>query len=829
MTFLNWTMLLGFAAVAIPIVIHLLNRRRARVVDWGAMQFLLASLTAQNRRIRLEEMLLLALRCLLIALVVLALARPLLPSRPGVPWALVLPAILVGAVCAALAGAFWTSRRLRWGLLAAAGGLLLVAGVAAAAEQLSQRRLWPAGGDARDVAIVLDASDSMSAAGDGETSFDRAVKEARTVVRSLRAGDAAVVLLAGSAMETPVPAPVSEREHLLTALEEASPVGGSLNAPDALAAATDALAAGSNPGKRIVLITDGQRLGWNLRSDARWGYVSAGFDGLPTRPRTILRILPTLRAVRNTAVDGITLSRRVVGTDRRVGIDIRVANTGDETFEPEPVRLSVDGQAIAEQRPGEIGPGSAATTRFEHRFAAPGRHVLTARFAGTDALRADDTLHLVVDVLEELPVLVVNGSATAQPLESPGQLIALALSPEPDPAAAQTLVAPVVIDAGDVAAAGDLSRYRAIVLADVPRLPGAVAERLERFVRSGGGLLIAPGRSAVDRFYNEWRREDGRPLTPAELTGRIVPDEPARIIPDTLDHPALRLAADESRSDAAEARIRSYWSLAPRQDVPSVRAAGRLSTGDPLLVERRLGRGRVVLSALSLGPDDSNLPSLSCYVVALHELTAHLAEPTQPQAEVVPGEELRLELPLASRPGPQAVSAEAAGPGGLRLPAVAAVTDDALHLTFSRARRPGLYTLKLPADLAERLARPTAVVPFVVRRDPAESRLDPLGEGELSALARRVDLVRAQSVDELTSAVAGGTPGQELWRYILPVAAVVLLAEIALTRWIALRRRTHTARSVRFGEQRIDLEVLRSRAERMLAQPPAEPVGQGRT
>jgi len=98
MTFLNWAMLAGLVAVAIPIIIHLLNRQRATIVDWGAMRFLLQSLTMRRRRIMLEEIILLALRCLVVALLVLAMARPFLPTRTTIPWATVLPALLVAAV-----------------------------------------------------------------------------------------------------------------------------------------------------------------------------------------------------------------------------------------------------------------------------------------------------------------------------------------------------------------------------------------------------------------------------------------------------------------------------------------------------------------------------------------------------------------------------------------------------------------------------------------------------------------------------------------------------------------------------------------------------------
>ena len=79
---LNVLMLVGLAGVAIPILIHLLNRRRYNVVDWGAMQFLQIS-EATRRRIMIEELLLMLLRMGLIAILVLALASPF-ARQPGV-------------------------------------------------------------------------------------------------------------------------------------------------------------------------------------------------------------------------------------------------------------------------------------------------------------------------------------------------------------------------------------------------------------------------------------------------------------------------------------------------------------------------------------------------------------------------------------------------------------------------------------------------------------------------------------------------------------------------------------------------------------------------
>src|SRR5215470_9421826 len=128
---LNVLMLAGLAGVAIPIIIHLLNRRRYNVVDWGAMQFLQISETTR-RRILIEELLLLLLRMGLIAVLVLGLASPFIDS----------PAF------ARLAG----------------------------------------GGD-RDVVLIFDGSYSMGFADKGPSAHDAAREWATAFINDLDAGD----------------------------------------------------------------------------------------------------------------------------------------------------------------------------------------------------------------------------------------------------------------------------------------------------------------------------------------------------------------------------------------------------------------------------------------------------------------------------------------------------------------------------------------------------------------------------------------------------------------------------------------------------------------
>lgn len=79
MTFLNPILVsTGLACIAIPILIHILMRRRRRPIQWGAMKFLLEAYRRQRRRMNFEQFVLLASRCALVALLALALGKPIL-------------------------------------------------------------------------------------------------------------------------------------------------------------------------------------------------------------------------------------------------------------------------------------------------------------------------------------------------------------------------------------------------------------------------------------------------------------------------------------------------------------------------------------------------------------------------------------------------------------------------------------------------------------------------------------------------------------------------------------------------------------------------------
>ena len=83
MSFLQPLLLWGLLAASIPIVIHLLNRRRHKTVKWAAMQFLLKATRESRGKKKLRHILILTCRALGIATLVGAAARPLLGGMLG--------------------------------------------------------------------------------------------------------------------------------------------------------------------------------------------------------------------------------------------------------------------------------------------------------------------------------------------------------------------------------------------------------------------------------------------------------------------------------------------------------------------------------------------------------------------------------------------------------------------------------------------------------------------------------------------------------------------------------------------------------------------------
>ncbi len=657
MTFLNPMMLFGALAVAAPILLHLLNRRQARVVRWGAMRFLRASITARNRRIFLEELLLLLVRCAIPLFLAAAMARPFLTAGQRLDAVLAALTALGALVLLAAAAALWAQKKRRRRLLAAA--MILAATAAAAVFYDRSGPRGRRGTGYADYALVIDASRSMALApnpGSG-SNFSAAVAAARKFIERMKPGDTACIVLAGPTALPLAPAPTYDPKPLLRALaRRRTPLGGVMNLPAALDTAVNLLRKGRNPHRIIIVYTDGQRNGWRLDDPEDWRYLGHRFATLPFPARILVRAFPLPRVFANLAAADLSLSRDIIGTDRPVGIEAVVENTGAAPLRPDAVELLLQGQVVARRAGATAVPaGARLGIHFQHQFRRPGIYLLRARLHAPDDFPADDAIARAVQVLDTLPIRLVDGAPSPDPLGGAVAFMAVALRPDAGkapPAAPghsarapwqrilRTLAAPSVIDAGKFAESGRIGQAAVVVLADVRSLPPPLARRLAEFVQDGGGLLLVPGEHADAAFYQSWRTEGGEPVCPVRLgPWREIPDSPLELAPETLNSPVLALVRQtvENQPDAVE--ITAYRTLEKRLDAAGVRIDGRLSNHAIFMAERTLGRGCVAALAVPLRPEAGNLPLLPAFVPFMDRLATHLAAAGGLARNLVPGEE----------------------------------------------------------------------------------------------------------------------------------------------------------------------------------------------
>ncbi len=809
---------MGLLAVAVPVIVHLLNKRTAKVVEWGAMRFLLDTLMRRRRRILLEEMLLLACRCLLVALLVLALARPFIPEGSRVPWPIVLPLVLLAITLFAVNFALWRYPKWRRRVVALALlAALLGAGAILAERWLNLRRF---GADpARDVALIIDGSTSMTMDVAGRTNFDRALEEARRLIEHAPRGTAFSLVLGGPTPIVATPAPVSDRAQLYRHLDGLRPALGTMQTLDAVGAALMTLAEGHRSARQIVVISDGQRHGWGMDRLEDWRLAGAAFQRFPSPPQLLLRRLELPTSIRNVAVVDLSLSRAVVGVDRDVRIHVAVHNTGTESVTPQALHLRVGDERLSDFSLGQIDPGAERRVSFLHRFHAPGAHVIEAALEVDDEMAADNTMRRAMQVVERVPVLVVDGSSARRFAQRAGGYVTAALAPEQRQVPAEPpagmdrpehLLAPEWIEASALPARDSFDAYALVVLADVRSLPSSTRDRLADYVRAGGSLMALHGTRSDSEFYNSWQA-GAETFLPFPLQTLEAPGEGESLGFDlaTFEHTALQGLRDDT--DMARTVLGPYWRFG-EAETSAGRVGARLSNGLPWLGEVRRGRGRALQIATALDGSAGNLVAQRSFVPLVHALTYHLTRSVAAPLDLDPARTHTLRLPLAeAKPEDEegvagfwtaGLPAEVQGPDDARFAAEFFSAGDGLALRIERRLSPGLYEVSVPEALSALLTpvmHPERhTLPFTIRADQRASLLQPLTGRDIDRIRPYLDFMVADNSEDAVRVLTGQAFGRELWRILAVAAVLLVVAETALTRWIAIQRRVGEKDPVEF-------------------------------
>jgi hypothetical protein len=572
-------LLAGAALVALPILIHILNRRRYKVVHWAAMEYLLAAMKKNRKRLKFEQWLLLATRCAVLLFLGLALARPL-----------------------------------------GCGGSTIAA---LAAERTGLH------------VFIIDNSYSMAYdAGrpDAKTHLDQAKRIAKTILSRLsRGGESVAIVTAGAPATSVIAHPTYDVDAAISAMDR---IEQGYSGTDLVGAMQKALELAKDearqPIKKLYILSDSTRSALDAPQAVAAlkqlgpevaGQFSVTYFNLGRRDQwnqAALEVRPINHLVTS-----------------KFNNDFEAIVKG---FGPGPqamLQWKLDNQILPGGGTVKLDLDTPPQLQSNAQLKTGGPRVLTANLVGEDRLRIDDTRSRVVDVASELKVLIVEGDRGVGLLSGSAAFLDLALAP-PKEAGGQgksdSYVAPEVIS--DLELGNKvLGDYRAVILTNVGQVQPQQAESLEKFVRAGGTLMIYMGELVNADNYNKVLLPHG--LIPGALTRRmsVGSDQKGFLFdfkPEGDLHPLLQIFRHEDKSGLDTAQVFTYWQVDLPQDAKVEHvldyfpAAGQHK--DPAITAHSLGSGRVVYVSTSAG-DWTSLPAKPVYVTLVHELLSGSVTP----------------------------------------------------------------------------------------------------------------------------------------------------------------------------------------------------------
>lgn len=657
---LNLPMLGWMAAAAAPLLIHLWSRRRYREVPWAAMQYLLAAIRRRYRRWQLEQWILLAIRTLLITLLVLAVAQPYLESS----------------------------------------------GLAAPADAGRTHHL-----------LVIDGSYSMNYQPEGETLFQRAKELAGRIVEECPQGDAFTLILMATPPRVVVGKASFDAREVVQEIDALRASHTSVALAATLAAARRVVEQVRADQPRlsrheVCILTDLARVGWWHEGAAREEVRKLAGQVAEAASLVVLDLGQA--GADNLAVTGVTLADPVVTVARDVQFEATLKNFSHSARPRQTVDLLIDGRRI-EQRTVDVPAQGEASVALAYRFETPGNHTADVRIAG-DKLETDNHRWLAVPVKSFVRVLCIDGRPSGVPFQGATGYLQVALSPR---SGLEEGMVRVEVAAESALLEKPLSGYDCVFLADVAQFTQHEARVLFDYAQAGGSLLFFMGDQVVAERYNLQLAREGEGavrLLPAKL-GEVV-DHPAeaRLDPLGYRHPILEVFRGQERSGLITTPVTRSIKLAPDEST-GARTVLALADGEPLVVERSAGRGRVILVGTSADTSWTAMPMLPSYVPLVQEMLAWCVGGQLAGRNVGVGQPIEGTVPAAAGDVPVTIQT----PQGTRETVRAQSRGVDGVWTFVDTDPSGIYTAQLgrPGGTAQS---------YAVNLDTAESdlaRLDP--------------------------------------------------------------------------------------------------------
>lgn len=575
----------GALAIGIPILIHLLARQRRKPIEWAAMRFLIEAFRKHKRRLQLEQLLLLVVRCLIVGLLGAALARPILEAT----------------------------------------GII------------------PSGGSRAVYLVMDDGLVSGVTDEDGRTALQHHVRQAADLVNTLGPGDAVGVITAARPAKSLLSPPSTDHDSVINLLQSLVPKESPTDLSGAIGLAQTATTESRQNQDQAAVYVFSEFRGGSAALESPLPTLPAG----ATDAIRFFASSPASQPVSNVQVIAIEPVRSVIqpgASDGSGQITVRLARSGDAatTADVSTVRLAGDGLAALEPRVVRWQPGqSRADVKFQVTLPATpesasastnnDRPLALTASIDADPLTADNQRHTVLDVRRQIRVLLIDrrsfGIERSLDQLTAGQWIRRALEPV---AAADRERGPIQVVEVEPAAL-DLPDLRTTDVAILPRpdlLTDAGWTALRQFVdRNGLLILMPPGETNIHQWTERFAAHMNLSWRPA-LEVQIH-DEGMGMAESQPPSEWLRLISGELAELLRP--VLAYRSLGPAQDGIAPNNAGSMqpllvfADGSPMILaaspETNQTHGSAVSNEIDAKTPVSQTRGMICYLAVAPELS----------------------------------------------------------------------------------------------------------------------------------------------------------------------------------------------------------------
>ncbi|HEX4792970.1 MAG TPA: BatA domain-containing protein [Humisphaera sp.] len=723
--FFNPLMLVGLGAAVLPLVLHLLSRARYKQVEWGAMMFLQSADSRQRMAARAAQYFLLAARMGIIALLAVTLARPVVQGRMA---------------------------------RAAPGGRVTAA-------------------------LLLDCSASMGYDENGRTRFQMAQAAARQILRGLQSGDRVCLILMGLPQSEADLEPTGDLRAIETRIDEARIGYSRANLQESLIRAADVLERYEKSNRDVYVVCDRQALSWkeiDERFAADWRRrLSAGEGATADQREARMFVFPVGGAdADNVSIESIRLAagpaihyRRADGTAAPVEVEVAIHNYGNVPRIGMPLTITVSGNRGSISRSVNLGTNQLTTVNIPIAFERAGSYVVAARLKA-NGYTGDDHLESVVNVVDPIHVLVIDGDGPGSNFRAAADFLSWALAPRAASDIANGDPFDVTAIAADQWADRSLQQYSVIILANVDQFSTAQARALEQYVYSGGGLLVAPGSLCRSDDYNAMLYRDGAGILPARLEPPTPSDgsQATTLLSWDVQNPAFAFLRGQFEAPAAT--VARYFPAKARQ-IDATPLAWYL-TGDPFLIEGRSERGRVLLMTTALDADWTTMPLSNFYLPFVQSAVRYLASGSVGSANLLPGQPIRLPVMTGLAASEIRLIRPDGRPEKLDIVRITAQPE----VRYGDTQQPGEYQVRIRQGNGD-----PQIHYFIVRPPREESDLTQLTDDRWKHLEQAFGFqLLDPSVRPLRDSMAAGREGREVWAYLLAGVLGLIILELLIAR-----------------------------------------------